>query len=72
MNEQGFRIAPVALERRELGMHFGFAFVVLLAVYSATLIYPYLLSDETWTWRIGRNYVGLGPGQAHVIAPGQH
>ena len=31
-----------------------------------------LLSDETFDWRIGRNYVGLGPGQAHVIAPRQH
>ena len=31
-----------------------------------------LLSGDTFDWRIGRNYVGLGPGQAHVIAPGQH
>jgi starch synthase (maltosyl-transferring) len=29
-----------------------------------------LLSDETWTWRIGRNYVKLGPGQSHVLRIG--
>jgi starch synthase (maltosyl-transferring) len=29
-----------------------------------------LLSDETWTWRIGRNYVRLGPGQSHVLRIG--
>jgi starch synthase (maltosyl-transferring) len=28
-----------------------------------------LLTDETFSWRIGRNYVRLGPGQAHVLAP---
>ena len=22
---------------------------------------------QTWTWRIGRNYVKLGPGQSHVL-----
>jgi starch synthase (maltosyl-transferring) len=27
-----------------------------------------LLLDETFTWHIGRNYVRLGPGQAHVLA----
>jgi starch synthase (maltosyl-transferring) len=26
-----------------------------------------LLSDEWYGWRIGRNYVGLGPGQSHVL-----
>jgi starch synthase (maltosyl-transferring) len=29
-----------------------------------------LLSDEAWTWRIGRNYVRLGPGQSHVLRIG--
>jgi starch synthase (maltosyl-transferring) len=29
-----------------------------------------LLSDERWTWRIGRNYVKLGPGQSHVLRIG--
>jgi starch synthase (maltosyl-transferring) len=29
-----------------------------------------LLSDETWTWRIGRNYVKLGPGQSHLLRIG--
>jgi starch synthase (maltosyl-transferring) len=29
-----------------------------------------LLSDETWTWRIGRNYVRLGPGKSHVLRIG--
>jgi starch synthase (maltosyl-transferring) len=29
-----------------------------------------LLSGETWTWRIGRNYVRLGPGQSHVLRIG--
>ncbi|HSL65617.1 MAG TPA: alpha-1,4-glucan--maltose-1-phosphate maltosyltransferase [Gaiellaceae bacterium] len=28
-----------------------------------------LLRDEVFTWHIGRNYVRLGPGQAHVLAP---
>jgi starch synthase (maltosyl-transferring) len=26
-----------------------------------------LLSDETFTWHTGRNYVRLGPGQSHVL-----
>ena len=29
-----------------------------------------LLTDETWTWRIGRNYVKLGPGQSHLLRIG--
>jgi starch synthase (maltosyl-transferring) len=29
-----------------------------------------LLSEETWTWRIGRNYVKLAPGQSHVLRIG--
>jgi starch synthase (maltosyl-transferring) len=29
-----------------------------------------LLSDETWTWRIGRNYIRLGPGQSHLLKIG--
>jgi starch synthase (maltosyl-transferring) len=29
-----------------------------------------LLLDATWTWRIGRNYVKLGPGQSHVLRIG--
>jgi starch synthase (maltosyl-transferring) len=29
-----------------------------------------LLSDEIWTWRIGRNYVRLAPGQSHVLRIG--
>ena len=29
-----------------------------------------LLSDETWTWRIGRNYVELDPGRSHVLRIG--
>ena len=29
-----------------------------------------LLSDETFTWRIGRNYVKLAPGQSHVLRIG--
>ena len=29
-----------------------------------------LLSDETWTWRIGRNYVKLGPGRSHLLRIG--
>jgi starch synthase (maltosyl-transferring) len=29
-----------------------------------------LLSDETFTWRIGRNYVKLPPGGAHVLRLG--
>ena len=26
-----------------------------------------LLSGERYRWRIGRNYVGLAPGQSHVL-----
>jgi len=29
-----------------------------------------LLTDDTFTWRIGRNYVRLGPGQSHVLKIG--
>jgi starch synthase (maltosyl-transferring) len=29
-----------------------------------------MLSDETWTWRIGRNYVRLGPGKSHLLRIG--
>ena len=29
-----------------------------------------LLTSERWTWRIGRNYVKLGPGQSHVLRIG--
>ncbi|MFL5916560.1 MAG: alpha-1,4-glucan--maltose-1-phosphate maltosyltransferase [Gaiellaceae bacterium] len=29
-----------------------------------------LLSDDTWTWRIGRNYVKLAPGKSHVLRIG--
>jgi len=29
-----------------------------------------LLTDETWTWRIGRNYVKLGPGRSHLLRIG--
>jgi hypothetical protein len=29
-----------------------------------------LLTDDTFTWRIGRNYVRLGPGQSHVLRIG--
>jgi starch synthase (maltosyl-transferring) len=29
-----------------------------------------LLTDESWTWRIGRNYVKLGPGQSHLLRIG--
>jgi starch synthase (maltosyl-transferring) len=29
-----------------------------------------LLRDDTWTWRIGRNYVKLAPGQSHVLRIG--
>jgi starch synthase (maltosyl-transferring) len=29
-----------------------------------------LLSDEKWTWRIGRNYVKLGPGRSHLLRIG--
>jgi hypothetical protein len=26
-----------------------------------------LLTDERYLWHTGRNYVGLGPGQSHVL-----
>ena len=29
-----------------------------------------LLTDADFTWRIGRNYVKLGPGQSHVLKIG--
>jgi starch synthase (maltosyl-transferring) len=29
-----------------------------------------LLTDETFTWQTGRNFVGLGPGQSHVLRVG--
>jgi starch synthase (maltosyl-transferring) len=29
-----------------------------------------VLTDEPWTWRIGRNYVKLGPGRSHVLRIG--
>jgi starch synthase (maltosyl-transferring) len=29
-----------------------------------------LISDSTFTWHIGRNYVRLGPGQSHVLRVG--
>jgi starch synthase (maltosyl-transferring) len=29
-----------------------------------------LLTDESWTWRIGRNYVKLAPGQSHLLRIG--
>jgi starch synthase (maltosyl-transferring) len=29
-----------------------------------------LLTGERWTWRIGRNYVKLAPGQSHVLRIG--
>jgi starch synthase (maltosyl-transferring) len=29
-----------------------------------------LLSDQRWRWRIGRNYVKLGPGQSHLLRIG--
>jgi starch synthase (maltosyl-transferring) len=29
-----------------------------------------LLTEETWTWRIGRNYVKLPPGGSHVLRIG--
>jgi starch synthase (maltosyl-transferring) len=29
-----------------------------------------VLSGTAWTWRIGRNYVKLGPGQSHVLVLG--
>jgi starch synthase (maltosyl-transferring) len=28
-----------------------------------------LLGGETYTWHTGRNYVGLGPGQSHILRP---
>ncbi len=29
-----------------------------------------LLTDERWTWRIGRNYIKLDPGRSHVLRIG--
>ena len=29
-----------------------------------------LLSGAKWTWRIGRNYIKLGPGQSHLLRIG--
>jgi starch synthase (maltosyl-transferring) len=29
-----------------------------------------LLADEAYTWHIGRNYVGLAPGQSHLLRVG--
>ena len=29
-----------------------------------------LLTDEVYRWRTGRNFVGLEPGGAHVLAVG--
>ena len=29
-----------------------------------------LLAENDWTWHIGRNYVRLDPGQAHVLRVG--
>jgi hypothetical protein len=26
-----------------------------------------LLTDDAFVWRAGRNYVGLGPGQSHLL-----
>ena len=26
-----------------------------------------LLSGDRFTWHTGRNYIGLGPGQSHVL-----
>jgi starch synthase (maltosyl-transferring) len=28
-----------------------------------------LLTDETFSWRIGRNYIRLGPGKSHLVEP---
>jgi hypothetical protein len=28
-----------------------------------------VLSDATFQWRIGRNYVRLDPGKSHVLVP---
>jgi starch synthase (maltosyl-transferring) len=35
-------------------------------------VYPVrdLLTDDTWTWRIGRNYVKLAPGKSHLLRIG--
>jgi starch synthase (maltosyl-transferring) len=27
-----------------------------------------MISDNDWTWHLGRNYVRLGPGQSHILA----
>jgi hypothetical protein len=29
-----------------------------------------LLADQEWSWHIGRNYVRLPPGKAHVMRIG--
>ena len=29
-----------------------------------------LLSDEEWSWYVGRNYVRLPPGKSHVLRIG--
>jgi hypothetical protein len=29
-----------------------------------------LLTDETFAWQTGRNYVALGPAQSHVLRIG--
>jgi len=29
-----------------------------------------VLTDNKWTWRIGRNYVKLAPGKSHVLRIG--
>jgi hypothetical protein len=29
-----------------------------------------LLVGEAYTWHVGRNYVGLGPGKSHVLRIG--
>jgi starch synthase (maltosyl-transferring) len=29
-----------------------------------------LLADQTFTWNTGRNFVRLGPGQAHILRVG--
>jgi starch synthase (maltosyl-transferring) len=47
-----------------------------LAILPAALGFPpafravELLSGETFTWHTGRNYVRLGPGQAHIVRVG--
>jgi hypothetical protein len=29
-----------------------------------------VLTDDEFTWHVGRNYVRLGPGQSHVLRVG--